>query len=177
MPMSKTRQGTASLSAPTKELQRLVLAGTRSTPMFRHGGNPAVRWQVDNFAVQMDPAGNVKPDKAQAADKIDAVAAGDQRPGAHDAHRGAWRFRLRGERADHPVSRSRLIRRALRDRFVVTMTDGETFEGILRDADDRHLVLVDAAPVDGESERRPIDGELFLQIANVRYMQRPKTGA
>jgi small nuclear ribonucleoprotein (snRNP)-like protein len=75
------------------------------------------------------------------------------------------------------VSRSRLIRRALRDRFVVTMTDGETFEGILRDADDRHLVLVDAAPVDGESERRPIDGELFLQIANVRYMQRPKTGA
>ena len=43
--------------------------------MFRHGGNPAVRWQVDNFAVAMDPAGNVKPNKAVAADKIDAVAA------------------------------------------------------------------------------------------------------
>ena len=44
-------------------------------PLFRHGGNPAVRWQADNFAVAMDPAGNVKPDKANAADKIDAIAA------------------------------------------------------------------------------------------------------
>jgi len=34
-----------------------------------------VRWQVDNFAVKMDPAGNVKPDKSVAADKIDAIAA------------------------------------------------------------------------------------------------------
>lgn len=39
------------------------------------GGNPAVWWMVDNFAVAMDPAGNVKPNKAVATDKIDAVAA------------------------------------------------------------------------------------------------------
>ena len=74
-PMVKTRQGLVTLSAPTKELQRILLLGTTEKPMFRHGGNPAVRWQVDNFAVAMDAAGNVKPDKAHAADKIDAVAA------------------------------------------------------------------------------------------------------
>jgi phage terminase large subunit-like protein len=31
--------------------------------------------EVDNFAVAMDPAGNVKPDKANAGDKIDGVVA------------------------------------------------------------------------------------------------------
>lgn len=74
-PMVKTRQGLVTLSAPTKELQKVLLEGTVEKPMFRHGGNPAVRWQVDNFAVAMDAAGNVKPDKANSADKIDAIAA------------------------------------------------------------------------------------------------------
>lgn len=63
-------QGYASLSAPLKELLRLVLVGR-----LGHGGNPVMRWCVDNLAVAMDPAGNVKPDKAAAADKIDGVAA------------------------------------------------------------------------------------------------------
>lgn len=74
-PMVKTRQGLVTLSAPTKELQKVLLEGTAQKPMFRHGGNPAVRWQADNFAVAMDAAGNVKPDKGNAADKIDAIAA------------------------------------------------------------------------------------------------------
>lgn len=75
VPMVKTRQGLVTLSGPTKELQKLLLEGTEEKPIFRHGDNPAVRWQVDNFAVAMDAAGNVKPDKARSADKIDAVAA------------------------------------------------------------------------------------------------------
>lgn len=74
-PMVQVRQGFATLSPPTKELQRILLAGTEETPLLRHGGNPAVRWQVDNLAVAEDPAGNVKPDKANSGDKIDAVAA------------------------------------------------------------------------------------------------------
>lgn len=74
-PMVTMGQGYASLSSPTKELQRLTLLGTEEKPVVRHGGNPAVRWMVDNFAVAMDPAGNVKPNKAVATDKIDAVAA------------------------------------------------------------------------------------------------------
>lgn len=75
LPMSPIGQGYASLSAPTKELQRLVLSGTPELPVLRHGGNPLVRWTVDNLAVDMDPAGNVKPAKHRGADKIDPVAA------------------------------------------------------------------------------------------------------
>lgn len=74
-PMIKTSQTLQKLSAPTKELQKVLLEGTAEKPLFRHGGNPAVRWQADNFAVWMDANGNVKPDKAHAADKIDAIAA------------------------------------------------------------------------------------------------------
>lgn len=63
-------QGFASLNGPLKELLRLVLSG-----QYRHGGNPVMRWMVDNLAVAMDPAGNVKPDKATSHDKIDGISA------------------------------------------------------------------------------------------------------
>lgn len=74
-PMVTVRQGYASLSPPMKQLTRLLLAGTPERPMVRHGGNPVMRWMVDNVSVAMDPAGNVKPDRARSADKIDGVAA------------------------------------------------------------------------------------------------------
>lgn len=74
-PMVKVRQGFVTMSPPLKELQRLLLKGTAEAPQLRHGGNPAVAWMVDNLAVAMDPAGNVKPDKARSAEKIDAVSA------------------------------------------------------------------------------------------------------
>lgn len=81
-PMITMGQGFASMSAPTKDLQRLVRIGAQVDdegrpvrPVVRHGGNPLLRWMVDNFAVAMDPAGNVKPDKANAGDKIDGVVA------------------------------------------------------------------------------------------------------
>jgi phage terminase large subunit-like protein len=74
-PLVKVRQGYQTLSPPLKETQRLLLAGTEKVPLLRHGGNPAVRWMVDNLAVTTDPAGNVKPDKASSAEKIDAVSA------------------------------------------------------------------------------------------------------
>ncbi|TYP82062.1 terminase large subunit [Blastococcus xanthinilyticus] len=63
-------QGFASTSAPMKEILRLVLSRR-----YVHGGNPVMRWMVDNLAVRMDPAGNVKPDKDRSADKIDGVSA------------------------------------------------------------------------------------------------------
>jgi phage terminase large subunit-like protein len=74
-PMVKVRQGFVTMSPALKELQRLLLKGTPQQPLFRHGGNDAVTWMVDNLAVAMDPAGNVKPDKARSAEKIDAVSA------------------------------------------------------------------------------------------------------
>lgn len=63
-------QGYASMSSPTKELLRLVAAG-----MYRHGGNPAVRWQAGNLITRADPAGNLKPDKERSGDKIDGIVA------------------------------------------------------------------------------------------------------
>lgn len=74
-PLVKVRQGFVTMSPPLKELQRLLLKGAPEAPLFRHGGNPAVTWCVDNLAVAMDPAGNCKPDKARSAEKIDAVSA------------------------------------------------------------------------------------------------------
>lgn len=63
-------QGYASMSAPLKEILRLVLS-----KRYVHGGDPVMRWMVDNLAVTMDASGNVKPDKARAAEKIDGVSA------------------------------------------------------------------------------------------------------
>ncbi|WP_371579461.1 terminase large subunit [Streptomyces sp. NBC_01314] len=74
-PMVKVRQGFQTMSPVLKEIQRLTLQGTPEAPALRHGGHPVVRWCVDNLAVVMDPAGNVKPDKANSNDKIDGVSA------------------------------------------------------------------------------------------------------
>lgn len=74
-PMVKVRQGFITLSPPTKECQRLLKIGRRDAPMIQHGGNPVVRWAIDNLAVTFDAAGNVKPDKEHAGDKIDPFSA------------------------------------------------------------------------------------------------------
>jgi phage terminase large subunit-like protein len=64
------RQGFASLNAPSKELEKLVVG-----KLIRHGGNPVARWCASNVAAAMDPAGNIKPDKARSTEKIDAIVA------------------------------------------------------------------------------------------------------
>lgn len=69
-------QGYASMSGPTKELARLLARGTAKKPVYRHGGNSLMRWQVDNLAVTTDAAGNVKPAKDKSAEKIDGLVAG-----------------------------------------------------------------------------------------------------
>ena len=63
-------QGFASMSAPTKELLTLVLAGR-----IRHGGHPVLRWMADNMVVRTDAAGNLKPDKGKSTEKIDGMVA------------------------------------------------------------------------------------------------------
>jgi phage terminase large subunit-like protein len=70
-PLIQMGQGFASMSGPTRELLRLVAGG-----LYRHGGNPLVRWQAGNLTTRTDPAGNLKPDKAKSADKIDSIVAG-----------------------------------------------------------------------------------------------------
>jgi len=63
-------QGYASMSSPTKELMTLVLQ-----KKIIHNAHPVLRWNVDNLVVTQDPAGNIKPDKAKATQKIDGAVA------------------------------------------------------------------------------------------------------
>lgn len=58
------------LSEPMKE----ILKALKRRGLV-HGGNPMMRWMVDNLAVDSDANGNVKPNKAKAAEKIDGFAA------------------------------------------------------------------------------------------------------
>lgn len=74
-PLVKVRQGFITMNPAMKAIQRLVLQGTPEKPMLRNGGHPVALWCVDNLAVAMDAAGNVKPDKANSGDKIDGVSA------------------------------------------------------------------------------------------------------
>ncbi|MBK8799617.1 MAG: terminase large subunit [Anaerolineales bacterium] len=69
--MVQMGQGYASMTAPTKELGRLVLSGK-----LAHGGNPVLRWMADNVTVEQDAAGNIKPSKSKSREKIDGIVAG-----------------------------------------------------------------------------------------------------
>ena len=80
LPMIKVGQGYATMNSALVELQRLVKLGAagkpgQHRPRLRHGGNPVAMWCIDNLAVDMDPAGNVKPSKSNSSEKIDGVSA------------------------------------------------------------------------------------------------------
>lgn len=63
-------QGYGSMSAPTKEFEKLVL-----TEKIEHFGNPVLRWMLSSTVVKTDPAGNIKPDKEKSTQKIDGIVA------------------------------------------------------------------------------------------------------
>jgi len=63
-------QGYASMSAPSKELEKLVVSRS-----LRHGGNPVLRWMASNVAIETDAAGNIKPSKAKSRERIDGIVA------------------------------------------------------------------------------------------------------
>lgn len=64
------RQGFASLSAPTKSLEKAILSKA-----LRHDGHPVLRWNISNIAVESDPAGNLKLSKKVSTERIDGAAA------------------------------------------------------------------------------------------------------
>lgn len=66
-------QGWRSMSEPTKELQRLVLAGR-----IRHGGHPVLRWNISCLDVAVTTTGGVspkKPDARKSSKRIDGAVA------------------------------------------------------------------------------------------------------
>lgn len=68
LPVMKFGQGYASMGAPSKELERLFMSG-----QLEHGNHPVLEWMFRNAIYRKDPAGNIKPDKERAAEKIDGV--------------------------------------------------------------------------------------------------------
>ena len=69
--------------------------------------------------------------------------------------------------------RDRLVRQALRERFVVTLAGGESFDGLLMDIDDQTIQLVDAFALDGKN-RVSVDGTVYLPRPGIVYMQKPE---
>lgn len=63
-------QGFASMSAPTKHLEKLILGAE-----LNHGGNPVLRWMFSNVAIETDAAANIKISKKKSTEKVDGLVA------------------------------------------------------------------------------------------------------
>lgn len=63
-------QGYKDMSPASKELMKITLE-----KRIVHGGNPVLRWMMDNIFVKTDPAGNIKPDKEKSTERIDGAVA------------------------------------------------------------------------------------------------------
>lgn len=61
-------QGFASMGAPTRELEKLIVG-----QLLAHGGHPVLRWMAANAAARQDPAGNIKLDKGASTERIDGM--------------------------------------------------------------------------------------------------------
>ena len=68
--MVQMGQGFQSMSAPMKELEKLILSR-----QINHGGNPVLTWMADNLIAAEDGAGNLKPDKKSSTERIDGMVA------------------------------------------------------------------------------------------------------
>lgn len=86
--MVEFRQGYPSMSEPTKEFEKLILAQG-----IAHGGNPVLRWMASNVAVDIDPAGNYKPSKKKSVERIDGIVA---------TIMGVGRAMVAGDEAEEP---------------------------------------------------------------------------
>lgn len=68
--MVEFRQGFISMNEPSKAFETRVMS-----KKVRHGGDPVLAFAVGNAVVRRDSAGNIKPDKERAKNKIDPVVA------------------------------------------------------------------------------------------------------
>jgi len=63
-------QGYQSLSAPTKELEKLIIS-----KRIIHNSHPVLAWMASNVVIERDSTDNIKPSKAKSTEKIDAIVA------------------------------------------------------------------------------------------------------
>lgn len=66
--MVQFRQGYASMSAPAKDLEKLVRSRN-----IRHNGQKVLRWMASNVMLETDAAGNIKPSKKKSTERIDGI--------------------------------------------------------------------------------------------------------
>ena len=70
IPMSQFGMGYRSQSAPSKELEKMILKRE-----INHLRNPVMRWMCENVQLQTDPAGNIKINKQRSSEKVDGMVA------------------------------------------------------------------------------------------------------
>jgi phage terminase large subunit-like protein len=70
MAVMPVRQGYRTLSPACKELEKMVMEGK-----LKHGGNPVLRWAINNVVIQADPNDNIRPVKNKATERIDPAVA------------------------------------------------------------------------------------------------------
>lgn len=70
------------------------------------------------------------------------------------------------------MRKDRLLRKMILERFVVTLRSGESFDGLLADADTKTIRLVSSYALSGK-DRVSVDGELFIPRSEITYLQRP----
>lgn len=70
LPVVKFGQGYASMSAPSKELERLTIGNA-----FHHGGHPVLKRHAEVVAIEQDAPGNIKPAKHKSTERIDGIVA------------------------------------------------------------------------------------------------------
>lgn len=59
-----------SMDAPTKEVEKMVYAGT-----LHHGPNPVLDWEIGNIIIDCDSNENQKPNKRKSTGRIDGIVA------------------------------------------------------------------------------------------------------
>lgn len=67
-------------------------------------------------------------------------------------------------------NKDRLLRMALRSRFLVFLRDGGTFSGLLDDVDTRTAVFADVQLIQ-TSGTVPADGKLYVDRERIAYLQ------
>jgi len=70
LPCVTMRQGWITMAPAIKELERAIVGRK-----LKHGGNPVLRWNFDNVAVETDKAGNRSFHKGKSRDRIDGAVA------------------------------------------------------------------------------------------------------